>query len=101
MITLLPCGGVFSEDIQLPVQDHQAAVDIANRVSGFDRLPSFSEIAVTVQKVFVAEDDTALYQWIEGRTFWKVSYSGVVIERYGEKNPYINAFDVLVDVETG
>ncbi len=101
VMALLLCGVVFSEDIQLPVQNHQAAIDIANRVSGFGKLPNFSEIAITVQKTVVSEDSTFLQRWIEGRIFWKVSYSGAVVEVYGERNPYMNAFDVWVDVETG
>ena len=84
---LLIYGIAFGEDTQLPVQDHRAAIDIANRVSGFDRLPNFSEIVITVQKVVVAEDNTVLYEWIEGRTFWKVSYSGVVLRKDGQINP--------------
>jgi hypothetical protein len=101
VMVLLLCGIALSEELQLPIQAHRVAIDIANRVSGFDKLPNFSEIAITVQKIVVTEDDTELYQWIEGRSFWKVSYSGVVLETDGERNPYINTFDVLVDVETG
>ena len=101
VIVLLLCKAVSGEEGQLPIQDHRAAIDIANQVSGFDKLANFSEIAITVRKVVVEKDDTSLYQWIEGRTFWKVSYSGVMLETGGEKNPYINTFDVLVDVETG
>ncbi len=101
VVILLIYGIAFGEDTQLPVQDHRTAIDIGNRVSGFDRFPNFSEIAITVQKVVVAEDNTSLYEWIEGRTFWKVSYSGVVLRKDGQINPYINAFDVFVDVETG
>jgi len=100
-LILLLCGSAFSGDRQLPIQDHRVAIDIANRVSGFDQLPNFSEITITVQKVIVAEDNTVLYEWIEGRSFWKVSYFGVIVENEGERNPYINAFDVFVDVETG
>ncbi|MBM3241185.1 hypothetical protein FJZ31_33290 [Candidatus Poribacteria bacterium] len=86
VMVLLLCGTALSEELQLPIQAHQVAIDIANRISGFDKLPNFSEFAITVQKIVVTEDDTALYQWIEGRSFWKVSYSGVIVEKDGERN---------------
>ena len=103
LLTLPLCGTCLSESQKLPIQEHQDAITIANQVSGFDKLPNFSDVIITVQRVVIEKDDTVLYKWIEGRSFWKVSYANVVLPTttLGKTLRNINAFDVFVDVETG
>ena len=103
--TLLLCGcGIASRDKpQLPIGDHRDAISAANQFSGFDKLPYFSDVIITVQQVVIEEDKTVLSGWIEGRLFWKVSYANVVLPKTSIAEPLdkIHAFDVLVDVKTG
>ena len=97
------CGTVFSKSPELPIRDHRAALEIANRFSGLDQLPKFTDVAITVQRVVIEEDYSYLYHKIENQSLWKVSYTNVAIGN-GERlkpHPYISAFDVFVEVETG
>ena len=97
------CGAVFSKSPELPIRDHRAALEIANRFSGLDQLPKFTDVAITVQRVVIEEDYSYLYHKIENQPLWKVSYTNVAIGN-GERlkpHPYISAFDVFVEVETG
>ena len=100
-LVLFLYGTGSGANVEPPVEDHQEALTIANQVTGFSGLSNFSELEISVKKVVVKSDDTVLLNWIEGRTFWKVSYAGIVVLKDGQRNPYINAFDVWVDVETG
>jgi len=93
----------IADKFKLPVQTHQDAIEIANKFTGFKELPNFSDVVITVQQVVIEEDDTVLYEWTEGRSFWKVSYENVALPLtiYRHNTPFINAFYVFVDVETG
>ena len=97
------CGTVFSKSPELPIRDHRAALEIANRFSGLDQLPKFTDVAITVQQVAIEEDYSHLYHKIERQPLWKVSYTNVVIRKDERLKPYpyISAFDVFVEVEAG
>jgi len=93
----------IANQLELPVQNHQDAIEIANKFTGFKELPNFSDVVITVQRVVIEEDNTVLYEWIEGRSFWKVSYANIILPLtvINQRPGRVEAFDVFVDIETG
>lgn len=97
---LLPTLGKTRE-LQVSGVYHRQAIDIALKVTGFDKTPDALAFA---RRETLATDNTPLvHEKIIGHPLWRVTIANVTIStRDGKKsNPYIHAFDVLVDAETG
>ncbi len=103
VLAQLLCGTAFSKSHELPIRDHRAVLEIANRFSGLDQLPKFADVVITVQRVVIEEDYSHLYHKIENQPLWKVSYTNVMMGNGERLKPhsYISAFDVFVEPETG
>jgi hypothetical protein len=85
-------------------KNQQEAIDAAIAVTGFDRLP---DISISARHEVLAQDNTpVLGIEIENRPIWRITFENIKLRfsnRQGEGflNPYIHAFDVLVDGENG
>lgn len=99
MFLLLPvCQAQY---LGVPKIYHKKAIDIALKATGLDKVP---DILVSARREILAFDNTPLlHERIVGRPLWRVTIDNVTLtSRYEKgKNPYIHAFDVLIDAQTG
>jgi len=103
-LVLLPTTLGKAQELQVPSVYHKQAIDIALKVTGFDKIP---DILVFARREVLAKDDSPLVdEGIVGRPLWRVTIANAkvkVLPGDGKtyQNPHIHAFDVLVDAETG
>lgn len=103
LVWISPLTFSHAQQKQLPVINQKEAIDAAIAVTGFDRLP---DVSISARHEVLAQDNTpVLGIEIVNRPIWRITFENIKLRfptRQGTSlNPYIHAFDVLVDGTTG
>ena len=84
------------------------AVQVAHRVSGFNRFLDKMDIEVKAERIKVQKGDPlfpplgGLHERMYGKSVWKVSYNGLRIhDARWDRESTIPGYDVFLDAETG
>jgi hypothetical protein len=105
VLTILPYDiSVWSQKVGeqqriIEVEVAPNVIDTADRFTGFNNLEN---VQITAEQVVIAEEEddspiAMIHSRIVGRPLWRVTYTASLPEWQGKRNPYIQAFEVLLD----